>query len=203
MPEAPFKISADNYLCMLAPLYGMITVISEPLSLYRLHGKNNFRGKYLEEALLESKVERFNASSEILQKHFSDLGIIPETENWEKNSWLKKLSRSLNDIKSIVPEKSRMILADDNQWQILDEIAGRKIIPFMEKDNHYWGPPADDDEAIGEIENQIKKNTRFIFFAWPVFWWLDHYKRLYSWLHDKHECLIQDERLIGFKLNEI
>lgn len=203
MPESAFTISADNYLCMLAPLYGDIISIAEPISLYRLHGKNNYRGKYLEEALLQSKVNRFNASSSILQEHLTRLGHPVKTNNWDQHSWLKRLSRSIKDIKKFVPEKSRIILADDDQWQLADEISGRKIIHFIENENQYWGPPADDDEAIQEIKNQMKKKTGFIFFAWPAFWWLDHYKKMSAWLHEKHECIIEDERLVGFKLKEL
>ncbi|HEX5113209.1 MAG TPA: glycosyltransferase [Saprospiraceae bacterium] len=203
MPESAYTISADNYLCMLAPLYGEIQSIPEPIALYRLHGNNNFRGKYLEETLLQSKVNRFNASSSILQDHLVKLGHKVNTENWDQNSWLKKLSRSILDIKKFVPEKSKLILADDDQWQLADEIAGRKVVHFIEKENQYWGPPANDDEAIKEIERQIRKRAGFIFFAWPSFWWFDYYKKMYSWLLDKHECVIRDERLVGFKLKEL
>jgi len=167
-----------------------------------LHGKNNFRGKYLQEKLLQAKVDRFNASSTILQNHLAKLGFNANTEKWDQNSWLKKLSRSLKDIKIFVPEKSKMILVDDDQWQLADEIAGRKIVHFIERENQYWGPPADDDQAIQEIKNQVKKKASFIFFTWPVFWWLDYYKEMSAWLHEKHECVIQDERLVGFKLKE-
>ena len=202
MPEAEYTISADNYLCMLAPLYGEIKSIAEPISLYRLHGKNNYRGKYLEEKLLQSKVNRFNTSSSILQDHLVKLGHKVNIENWEQNSWLKRLSRSIKDIKKFVPEKGRILLADDDQWQLADEIAGRKIVHFTENENQYWGPPADDNEAIQEIKNQMRKKTGFIFFAWPAFWWLEHYKLMYAWLQEKHECIIQDDRLVGFKLKE-
>ena len=202
MPESAYTISADNYLCMLAPLYGEVKAISEPISLYRLHGKNNYRGKYLQEKLLQSKVDRFNASSSILKHQLAKLGLQPNTENWDQNSWLKKISRSLKDIKIFVPKKSKMILVDDDQWQLSDEIAGRKIVHFIERENQYWGPPANDDQAIQEIKNQVKEKAGFIFFTWPVFWWLDYYKGMSAWLREKHECVIENERLVGFKLKE-
>jgi hypothetical protein len=203
MTEDAFRISADNYLCMLAPVYGEIKTIGQPLSQYRLHGKNNFRGKVLDEALLLSKVERFDASSMIIAKHLSALGIEFSIDNWIRNSWLKKLEQSLTDIKAIVPEQEKFILADDNQWQMENEIAGRQIIPFKEHNNKYWGPPADDHDAITEIEGQVAKGTQFLFFAWPAFWWLDHYRQLEEYLRNENTCVIADERLVGFKLANI
>jgi glycosyltransferase involved in cell wall biosynthesis len=45
MPEEPFRISADNYLNLLAPFYGSIGVIAKPFSYYRVHGANNYAGR--------------------------------------------------------------------------------------------------------------------------------------------------------------
>ena len=45
MAEEPFRISADNYLNLLAPFYGSIGVLPKPISLYRVHGANNYAGR--------------------------------------------------------------------------------------------------------------------------------------------------------------
>ncbi len=52
--------------------------------------------------------------------------------------------------------------------------AGRRVRLFLERDGHYWGTPPDDETAIGELERVRRSGIRFVIFAWPAFWWLDH-----------------------------
>lgn len=40
IPEVEFRISADGYLVTVAPLFGPVASIEEPLGAYRLHGEN-------------------------------------------------------------------------------------------------------------------------------------------------------------------
>lgn len=40
MPEEEWRISADGYLITLAPFYGRVVAIEEPLAAYRQHGNN-------------------------------------------------------------------------------------------------------------------------------------------------------------------
>jgi glycosyltransferase involved in cell wall biosynthesis len=40
MPEAEWRIAADAYLFNLAPLFGEIGAVDEPLGYYRIHGQN-------------------------------------------------------------------------------------------------------------------------------------------------------------------
>ena len=42
VPETEFRISADGYLVTVAPLYGRVVSIEEPLGAYVLHGANNW-----------------------------------------------------------------------------------------------------------------------------------------------------------------
>ena len=42
VPEEEFRISADGYLVTVAPLYGRVVSIEEPLGAYVLHGANNW-----------------------------------------------------------------------------------------------------------------------------------------------------------------
>ena len=58
-------------------------------------------------------------------------------------------------------------------------------LPFIERDGVYWGTPADDHEAIAELNRMHQKGINFIVFAWPAFWWLDHYKGFSEYLKSK------------------
>lgn len=202
MPLEPYTISADNYLCMLAPVYGKIKTIYNPLSYYRMHGNNNFRGKTLNESLLREKIVRFDASCQILYMHLAEKNVAGQIALWKEGSWLYKLQKSISEIKEFVKGDEKFILADGDQWQVENEIAGRYIIPFKEKDKKYWGPPVDDDDAIFEIQRHLNQGVGYIFFTWTVFWWFDHYKKMVSYLRESHTVLINNDRLIGFKLNK-
>lgn len=198
MPEGPYKISADNYLCMLAPLYGELLTIDGTNGYYRLHGQNNFRGKVLEEGLLKTKVDRYDYSCEVLKEHLASQQIHANIREWQRHSWIKRLSESIHDITERVPSEASFILADADQWQVGEKIAGRHIIPFMEKENKFYGFPADDEEAIREINRH--RDAAYIFFAAPVFWFRDHYRRMFDYLSHQHQCVIDNDRLIGYKL---
>jgi len=79
--------------------------------------------------------------------------------------------------------------------------AGRRVRPFLERDEHYWGTPPDDETAIGELERMRRSGIRFVIFAWPAFWWLDHYRGFHNYLSLKSHCTLQNERVVAFDLN--
>jgi hypothetical protein len=37
-------------------------------------------------------------------------------------------------------------------------------------------------------------------FAWPAFWWLEHYAGLREHLRSKFRCVLDNERLVAFDL---
>ena len=75
------------------------------------------------------------------------------------------------------------ILADMEQWAYTEIVNGLPHVPFVENAGRYWGPPADDDAAIQEIERMRTQGARLIVFAWHSFWWFDYYSRFYEVHH--------------------
>jgi glycosyltransferase involved in cell wall biosynthesis len=81
LPEAEFRISADGYLVTLAPLFGAVVCIDEPLGVYRIHDRNAW-------ARSESAVvERFRRSLQqdwnryrALSSKAAELGLQPARE---------------------------------------------------------------------------------------------------------------------------
>lgn len=200
IPEEIFRISADSYLFMLAPLFGLIQTVPEPQALYRVHGNNNFKGKILKEQTLKSTLTAYDHSCDILKKFFNTIGMSGDTKNWKHNSWFYKLLHSMNDIKNLIPENKTLILADQDQWEAAGEVAGRKVLPFVQQNGEYWGPPADDECGIAEIERQRKNGAAFIVFAWPAFWFLDYYSSMHSYLESSFSLILKNDQLIIFNL---
>jgi colanic acid/amylovoran biosynthesis protein len=107
----------------------------------------------------------------------------------------------LAQIKALLPEGASCILVDDAQWPKF-ALGSRRVIPLVEKNGEYWGPPADDAEAIQEFNRLHQRGAEFIVFAPPAFWWLDYYTEFARYLRDRFVCLSNDVGLRVFDLRE-
>lgn len=119
-------------------------------------------------------------------------------EQAEKEAWMARLTPALKQLAAIVPANARFIFADEDQ--LFARMPPTGAIPFLEKDGKYWGPPADDAQAIRELERLRLAGAAFVVFAWPAFWWLEYYTGLATYLQDRYPCLCRDEQLVVFDL---
>ena len=105
----------------------------------------------------------------------------------------------MHDIAGLIPLENTFILVDEDQ---LREIIapGRRAIPFLEQDGHYWGLPSDDLTAIRELERLRRAGARCIVFTWPSFWWLEYYAAFHRHLRSQFRCVLHNDRLIMFDL---
>jgi Sulfotransferase family len=163
---------------------------------------------------LNSMTRSLQIYQEVLQESFSldDLDrrlqevielIAPEAEKreslrQEKESrrWNDQLRNAICDLESLIPPQDTLILVDQAELGYV----GRTSVPFVERDGKYWGPPADDVAAIQEFERLRSSGATFIVFAWPAFWWLDHYPGLNRYLRSMFRCVVHNERVAVFDL---
>jgi hypothetical protein len=116
------------------------------------------------------------------------------------NQWLVRRQEASAELMSLVREGEGVILADLGQ---LEGIApGRRVIPFVERDGQYWGPPKDDAEAIAELERVRAGGAKVLAIAWPAFWWLEHYADFARHLRERYRCVMENDRLVAFELRE-
>ena len=40
-------------------------------------------------------------------------------------------------------------------------------------------------------------------FGWPAFWWLDHYNELSDHLRSQYNCILENDRLVIFDLQDL
>lgn len=114
--------------------------------------------------------------------------------------WNRRVKKMSEKIAALIPRQDRFILVDElvfdpqlfSQW---------KIFPFIERDGQYWGVPSDDEEAISELERLNSKGTKYIVFAWPTFWWLEHFKKFSDHLYHNFPCVKHDKDVICFQLD--
>jgi SAM-dependent methyltransferase len=135
--------------------------------------------------------------------HFPILSLVHPRKYLEGIKWMQRWWEDVHLIHqhlvTLIPPADPFILVDQGQFGKL-VAAGRPVIPFVECDGQYWGPPSDDTAAVQEFERLRRLGACFIVLAWPAFWWLDSYPRLHRHLRAKFPCVLQNERLIAFDL---
>jgi hypothetical protein len=118
----------------------------------------------------------------------------------EAIKWTKRLFLAKRDIESMIPSGDIFILVDQEKVKQDLVTSERHVIPFLERDGQYWGPPSDGLTGICELERLRRAGARFIVFVWPSFWWLDFYSELRSHLLSRFRCVLRNDRVIVFDL---
>lgn len=113
-----------------------------------------------------------------------------------------RLRLASQELSALIPKGETFILVDEDQWGMGLVVDGRHRLPFLERDGQYWGPPPDDETAIGELERLRRSGASFIVFVWPAFWWLEYYWGFHRHLRGTFRCVLENERLAVFDLRE-
>jgi SAM-dependent methyltransferase len=113
---------------------------------------------------------------------------------------IERVQAASREIAALVPAGSTFILVDEESWGAEAVITDRRRLPFLERDGEYFGPPPDSDTGIRELERLRKAGASFAVFAWPAFWWLEHYAELNRWIRSRFRCVAENDRIIAFDL---
>jgi hypothetical protein len=200
MPEPSFRTCPDLYLAALAPLYGRVECLERPLSQWRTHRVNHSWREDLAQRVQEG-IERDECTTSALVGHAQRLGLAADPSAWKPNAWWRQIKAAIADIASVVPERGSFILADEDDWASGPRIAGRRRVPYLERDGLYGGSPADDGEAIAELERQRARGERFFVVAYPHLWYLDHYPDLGVWLSAWARQRLRNDRVAIFEIS--
>jgi glycosyl transferase family 2 len=203
MPEPEYRTCPDYYLSTLAPLFGTVRRLTEPQACWRNHGDNHSWSQPIGQRL-QTMLHRLDHSLAALAQHCQVLGLELDVDQCRANSWwqwLAQTHRAIEEIESTVPIGAALILVDEDTWDPREvHITGRRVVPFLEKDGGYWGPPDDDTTAVRELERLRRAGASFIAFAWPAFWWLDYYTALKRHLDTSARPVLRNERVIVYDL---
>jgi len=194
MPVVSYRTCPDLYLCGLAPLYGNVVAISQPLSAWRVHGQNH-TGKDPFRLRVERYVKLWEACCEDLERHARGLGLSPEAGRWRRESWWHRLRRASQALAELLPAGQTLALVDDETWAC-DDLDGRRVMRLTPG----GAPPADDAEALRHLNVCRAEGAVHLVFAWPAFWWIDHYRQLAHHLRARGRCVAQTEDFVVFAL---
>lgn len=197
MPEEPFSFGADDFLFTLAPLFGEIKSIPQPLGYYRVHGTNDT----LKQDYFTSFFARYEQCCEILSHFLGREGINIDPGSWPRDHWYHEIYNDMNKLAQLIPGDQAFILVDENHWLTGETLLGRRRILFTENNGQYNGPPASDEKAIEELEKDRQQGASYIVFTWPAFWWLDYYKDFHEHLKSNYHCILKDNRMVIYNLN--
>jgi hypothetical protein len=115
-------------------------------------------------------------------------------------SEIRRLEKCKATLTRLIPANEPFVLVDDEQLR--SELPHTRAIPFLERNGVYWGPPVDDAQAIGELARLHKAGARYLAFAWPAFWWVQHYAGFYEHVREKFHLVLKDNRLLVFDLSD-
>ena len=159
---------------------------------------------YAQDAMLYASREYLANHAELAREQsrtsLGQLSVVHPRRYLELVEWEMPRAIAIQELALLIGRDELIILADEDQWDCNGQIAGRRCLPFTESDGRYNGPPGDDVYAIAELERLRTAGARWIAFAWPAFWWLEHYRGLDQHLRSKYRPVLENERLKLFNL---
>lgn len=79
------------------------------------------------------------------------------------------------EVASRVPEDRAVILLDENRLGVFGPLAGRRCLPFLERNGVYWGIPEDSETAIRELTRMRAEGCRHLVLMESARWWLEFF----------------------------
>ena len=116
--------------------------------------------------------------------------------SWVGEDWYDQLESALavaEEIFEVVPSGADLILVNEGAAK------PRTLGPLHEYPIE-GGHPANDDQAIRDLEDLRRRGAGFLAFHRPAFWWLEHYTGLSDHLRASHRRVLESERVIMFDL---
>jgi glycosyltransferase involved in cell wall biosynthesis len=196
IPEAQYRIGADEYLFGLAPAFGPIVRL-EPLSLYRVHGDNAHARRSFE-SMLSFQRAHYATIARAVGEACRREGRAYDEAAWERSAWWLRTARVVRAIEALVPAGERLALLDQANLGIKAELRGRHVVPFPQADGEFAGIPADEQAALEELEQLRHAGVEYLALAWPAFWWLDEFPALAAALSARGRLLARSEDVLVF-----
>jgi len=114
------------------------------------------------------------------------------------NETRKNMRAARTELYRLIPVDESFILVDEEQLR--PGLRHRRVLPFLEKNGIYWGPPADGATAVSELIRLRASGIRRVVFLWSTLWWLEHYEALRSHLETHAKLEHRSSALVIYEL---
>lgn len=213
VPEYGDKHGADAYLCVLAPLYGLLHALPEPQGCYRVHPRSfstghGKLGDWCRDCSSELRlaVSRYKNHCKALAQELRHMGIEADTASWmgpqRGYAWMTDMLSLPDALVQVIPEGATFLFIEENTLGGRF-VSNRKALPFMERDGAYWGLPPDGATAAAEVRRLCRSGAEFLVIIRSCFWWLEAYPELDELLRAKCSRILDDHRAIVFDLRAL
>ncbi len=115
------------------------------------------------------------------------------------HTWDNRRAILLEQLERTLPQGEPFVLVDDGQLGVGPDFNGRRVIPFLERDGVYFGPPHVAQDAIDNLQRLAAAGVRRVVIAWPSFWWLDQYERFDRHLRSNGARLMESSQGLVFE----
>lgn len=146
----------------------------------------------------------FCSSRKVLQQlhqHFATtrFGRRLQKQVEDNTAWQQAQERIAAIMQHHVPAKARVLIV--NKWDpTLFHLSQRKGWNYPDRQLMPEGYPANDEKAIGHLEQLRKRGANYLVIPSAAFWWLDHYRVFRRHLEDEHACVWRDERCVIYQI---
>lgn len=152
---------------------------------------------------LKWDVEQARSSHRHIQQKW-DLASFPQTIGFVMERALRGaggLDPWREELLGAIDGSAPIVLVDDHAWTGTAMTRGLRTLPYTEREGRYWGPPADDEAAVAEVERlREEAGARAIVFGWHTVWYLQHYRGLDRHLRTRYRCALENDHLVAFDL---
>jgi hypothetical protein len=103
---------------------------------------------------------------------------------------------------TVIPHDATVLMVSRGDDALL-QVAGRRVRHFPQTADGAWnGQPADSQDAIDRLEAIRANGTAYLVLPEPVFWWLDHYAALATYLQERCRTVVhEDDTAAVFELS--
>jgi len=167
----------------------------------RVWNNPNVEAYYAQNALLFTRMEYVQKHPALLHdfQHTTrqQLAVVHPRSYLAEANW----NRMVRSMAKVIDGRETFIFVDHEMFRS-DLPFWPKALPFLEKDQVYWGLPPDGGTAVAELERMRAQGAAFMVFAGVAFWILDYYEELREHLRRRFHCAVDNEHVIIFDLRK-
>jgi glycosyltransferase involved in cell wall biosynthesis len=196
MPEAEFRGAAESYLAALAPAFGDIARIAEPMGIYRMHPGSASHRRLVGDLMLAVE-----GQYGVLERALRRVGVTVDSATWSPTAdFRRQVRQTVEELQHVMPAHAVFGFVEWQQWGPGEIVAGARSVPFPGRHGFYSGRPATDASAVAELERARADGMTHLVVAWPALWWLEHYAGLRAYVQARFRRLAASERVVVFDL---